>query len=117
MAKKAKKSASKKAKSSGSKGKKPIVVPLHSVVHFVKMLHDEGHADAFVKAAKTSKMSLTMHPESVNFVRKFLTGNELHRAMIEKVVDPCPGDPFECHFRDWGTTGAAVRHTEMLVLL
>jgi hypothetical protein len=102
MVKKAKKvSASKKAKSSsGAQSKKPIEVPLHSVVHFVKMLHDEGHADAFVKAAKKSKVSLIMHPDSVNFVRKFLTGNELHRAMIEKVVDPCPGDPFECHFRD-----------------
>ena len=101
MAKKAKKaSASKKAKSSGAQGKEPIEVPLHSVVHFVKMLHDEDHADAFVKAAKKSRVSMMMHPDSVKFVRNFLNDKQLHRAMIEKVVDPCPGDPFECHFRD-----------------
>lgn len=96
MAKKV--STSKKA--TPSKGKKPIKVPVHSVVHFVKMLHDEGHADEFVKAAKKSKAFMTMHPDAVHFVRGYLTSNQLHHAMVAKVVDPCPGDPFECHFRD-----------------
>ena len=96
MAKKA--STSKKA--APSKGGKHLQVPVHSVVHFVKMLHDEGHADKFVEAAKKSKAFMTMHPDSVNFVRDFLRQNALHQAMVAKVVDPCPGDPFECHFRD-----------------
>jgi hypothetical protein len=83
-----------------AKGKKPLQVPMHSVVHFVRMLHDEGHADKFVKAAKKSKVFMSMHPDSVNFVKDFLNANQLHHAMAAKVVDPCPGDPFECHFRD-----------------
>jgi hypothetical protein len=82
------------------KGSKPLKVPVHSVVHFVKMLHDEGVADQFVEAAKKSKMFMTMHPDSVQFVRDYLSKNKLHHAMAAKVVDPCPGDPFECHFRD-----------------
>ncbi|MBI3760142.1 MAG: hypothetical protein HY269_10390 [Deltaproteobacteria bacterium] len=94
------KKASRSKKATSSKGKKSITVPVHSVVHFVKMLHDEGHAEEFVKAAKKSKAVMTMHADSVDFVRKYLSNNQLHHAMIARVVDPCPGDPFECHFRD-----------------
>jgi hypothetical protein len=104
MAKKAKKakkaSKSKKAAASGSAGKKSIMVPLHSVMHFAQMIEAEGHTDAFVKAAKKSKVFMAMDPSSVNFVKKFLTGNQLHAAMAVHVVDPCPNDPFECHFRN-----------------
>jgi hypothetical protein len=103
MAKKAKKakkvSASAKRTGRGNE-KKMLRVPMHSVVHFVKMLHDEKHAAKFAKAARESKAVMTMHPSTVNFVKKFVADNELHHAMATKVVDPCPGDPFECHFRD-----------------
>lgn len=94
----AKKVSAKKAAS--SKTQAHLVVPVHSVVHFVKMLHDEGHADKFVAAAKKNKAVMTLHADSVGFVKDFLKKNQLHQAMIQKVVDPCPGDPFECHFRD-----------------
>ena len=73
---------------------------MHSVVHFVKMLHDEKHAAKFVKAARDSKAVMTMHPDTVDFVKKFVAKNNLHQAMATKVVDPCPDDPFGCHFRD-----------------
>lgn len=101
-AKKAKKvsASAKRAAPSSDGGKKMLTVPMHSVVHFVKMLHDEKHAAKFTKAARESKVVLTMHPSTVNFVKKFVADNKLHHAMATKVVDPCPGDPFECHFRD-----------------
>jgi hypothetical protein len=82
-----------------SKGK-TIKVPLHSVVHFVKMLQDEGHADKFVKAAKKSKAVMAMDSNSVGFVKSYLSSNQLHQAMVANVIDPCPDDPFECHFRN-----------------
>jgi hypothetical protein len=75
-------------------------VPLHSVIHFAKMLHAEGHTDKFVAAAKDSKAFMTLHPAGVKFVKDYLSSNKLHPAMITHVVNPCPGDPFECHFRD-----------------
>src|SRR5258708_1679471 len=105
MAKKAKKakkaSASTKRAASGRGSQKKVLrVPMHSVVHFVKMLHDEKHAARFAKAARESKAVVTMHPSTVTFVKKFVANNKLHQAMATKVVDPCPGDPFECHFRD-----------------
>jgi predicted dinucleotide-utilizing enzyme len=83
-----------------SKGETPLEVPMHSVIHFVKMLHDEGHAEKFVEAAKASKAVMTLHSDAVNFVRDYLISNELHKAMATKVVDPCPGKPFSCNFRD-----------------
>ena len=98
MAKTAKKA--KKAKKAKVSEKKPLRVPMHSVVHFVKMLHDERHAAKFVKAARDSKAVLTMHPDTVDFVKKYVANNKLQGAMAAKVVDPCPGDPFECNFRD-----------------
>jgi hypothetical protein len=95
MAKKAaKKTARKPASAKGA-----IQVPLHSVVHFVQMIQEKGHMDQFVQAAKKSKSVVTMDSASVDFVRNYLTKNQLHGAMVEKVVDPCPGDPFGCHFR------------------
>lgn len=100
MAKKA--AASKKAASAKRAGR--VQVPMHSVVHFVRMLHDEGHADKFAAAAKKSKAVLSLHPDSVNFVQNFLSKNKLHPAMramrANDVIDPCPGDPFRCNFRD-----------------
>jgi hypothetical protein len=73
---------------------------MHSVVHFVRMLHDEKHAAKFIKAARNSKAMVELHPSTVNFVKKYVANNNLHAAMASNVVDPCPGDPFGCHFRD-----------------
>jgi hypothetical protein len=87
-------------KPASRKTKGSIQVPLHSVVHFVRMLHDEGHADKFVEEAKKAKAVMGMDSGSVNFVRDYLNKNQLHKAMVDKVVDPCPNDPFECHFRE-----------------
>jgi hypothetical protein len=100
MAKKAK--SAKKAKVSTSKGAskrtKLINVPLRSVVQFVHMIEEKGNTAAFMKAAKNRK--LTVRPGTVKFVRKYLADNRLRRAMVVRVVEPCPEDPFECKFRD-----------------
>jgi hypothetical protein len=97
MAKKAK-----KASTPSRGGKEGLKVPMHSVVHFVRMLHDQKHAAKFLNAAKSAKAKtmVTLHPSTVNFVKKYVADNKLHGPMTAKVVDPCPGDPFECHFRD-----------------
>jgi hypothetical protein len=87
-------------KKSAKNDKKVLRVPMHSVVHFVRMLHDEKHAAKFVKAARDSNAVVTLHPDTINFVRNFVSDNQLHRSMATKVIDPCPDDPFECHFRD-----------------
>ena len=106
MAKKAKAKKTKKASvlkksaAPGATGAKTINVPLQSVLHFMSMIRDQGQSDKFARAAKKSKMSLSVPPETVKFVSKFLARKKLRGAMTASVVDPCPGDPFECRFRD-----------------
>jgi hypothetical protein len=97
---KAKKVSARRAPSRSAKG--GLQVPMHSIVHFVRMLHDEKHAAKFLNAAKASKAKtmVTLHPSTVNFVKKYVGDNQLQAPMAAKVVDPCPGDPFECHFQD-----------------
>jgi hypothetical protein len=100
MAKKAtrsKKASSTKAKkASSSKAKQRITVPVESVVHFVKLLHDEGHAEDFIKGANRSKAVVTLRANSVNFVRKLLIRKNVRTAMAKGPIDPCGGDPFRC---------------------
>jgi UDP-N-acetylglucosamine 2-epimerase len=90
----------KSAKRSGTNDKKVLRVPMHSVVHFVRMLHDEKHAAKFMKEARDSNAVVTLHPDTIKFVRDFVSNNQLHHSMATKVIDPCPDDPFECNFRD-----------------
>jgi hypothetical protein len=102
MAKKASKSkraSSQRKRKVSSKGRKRLTVPVQSVVHFVKMLYDQNHAEKFIASAKRSKAIITMHADSIEFVKKFLAKNQLRRATAASVVDPCPGDPFECFDR------------------
>jgi hypothetical protein len=92
---------SKKARSAASsKPSRGVTVPMHSVINFVTMLQDEGHASEFIKCAKKAKASVMLDANSVAFVKSYLSGNQLHAAMVVKVVDPCPNDPFDCRFRD-----------------
>jgi hypothetical protein len=101
MAKKAKKakkiSKSKKVKRGIAKRKETVTVPIESVVQFVKMLINEGHADEFQSLAKESKVLVSLGDDSTDFVRKFLTrNNHLRGAMARTIREPCPGNPFEC---------------------
>jgi hypothetical protein len=103
VAKKASSKASSPTRQTRTGGKDDgLRVPMHSVVHFMRMLHDEKHTAKFVKAARAAKAkaTVTLHPSTVRFIKKYVADNELHGAMTAKVVDPCPDDPFECHFRD-----------------
>jgi hypothetical protein len=89
-------SRSKSRKASHAKGKKRITVPVQSVVLFVKMLYDRGHSDEFIAAAKKSKAIVALEANSVEFVKEYLARRQLRGALAASVVDPCPGDPFEC---------------------
>jgi hypothetical protein len=100
MAKKAAKKASASKRTRSPKGADHAQVPMHSVVHFVRMLHDKGHAAKFIAAAKKSKAVVSVHPRHMGFVRKFLSDNQLHQGMAANVVNPCPGPPYRCDFRD-----------------
>jgi len=91
MAKKAKAKKTAQRKARGTK------VPMHAVVHFIRMLHDRKHAAKFIAHAKRSRASITVHPKAVKFVNTFLADHNLQNARTASGIDVCPStDPWKC---------------------
>jgi hypothetical protein len=83
------------------KGRKPLKVPLHSVMDILKSIDDLGHSDKFRQAAKDKGTFVTIHPAAVNFVKDYLATNNLHERndVARNVVGACPGDdPYNCPY-------------------
>jgi hypothetical protein len=94
MAKKAKA----KGKTSASRRTAGTQVPMHAVVHFVRMLQDRKRAAKFIAHARKSKASITVPPEGVDVINSFLQDHNLPNARSAKTIDPCPGgDPWKCN--------------------
>jgi hypothetical protein len=94
MAKKA------KAKATASRRTAGTAVPMHAVVHFIRMLHNRKHAAKFIAHAKRSKASITVPPKGVDFINSFLENHNLPNVRAAKSIDPCPtGDPWKCNSR------------------
>lgn len=83
------------------KGKKPVKIAVHDVMNVLKMIDDHGHLTKFKKQAKATGAFMSVHPETVNFVKDFVANNEMHGHPTGKeVVNPCGsgGDPYDCNF-------------------
>jgi|SRR4051812_11363416 hypothetical protein len=88
---KAKKKAGASRKAAGAK------VPMHKVVHFVRMLHDRKRAAKFIAHVKEHGASVTVSPKAMKAVGSFLQAHNLAKAPMPGGVDLCPGgDPFKC---------------------
>jgi hypothetical protein len=94
MAKKAKG----KRKTSASRRKAGTKVPLHVVVHFVRMLHDRKRAAKFIAHAKKSGASITIPPKGVKAIDSFLKEHNLQSVRTARGIDVCPNpnDPWDC---------------------
>jgi hypothetical protein len=92
MAKKA------KAKTTASRRAAGTKVPMHAIVHFVRMLQDRKRAAKFIAHARKSKASITVPAKGVDFINGFLKDHNLPNARSAKAIDPCPtGDPWKCN--------------------
>jgi hypothetical protein len=92
MAKKAKAKTAASRKTAGTK------VPMHAVVHFIRMLHDRKHAAKFIAHAKKSKASIMVPRKSVEFVNNFVQQHNLQSVRTAKGIDACPStDPWKCN--------------------
>jgi hypothetical protein len=96
--KKAKKaSKSKTAKPATTAPKMAVTVPMQSVVQFVKTLIKEGRDGEFENGAKKLNRFVILDDDGVDFVKKFVARKKtFRRAMRATVLDPCPGNPFDC---------------------
>ena len=72
-------------------------VPMHAVVHFIRMLHDRKHAAKFIAHAKRSKASITVPPKGVDFINSFVKAHNLQTIRTARGIDACPStDPWKC---------------------
>jgi hypothetical protein len=85
-------------KASTAKKKGDAKVPLHVVVHFVRMLHDRNRAAKFIAHAKKSKATITVPRKEVKIVNDFVQEHNLQTARTRSGIDLCPGaqDPWKC---------------------
>ena len=74
------------------KGTKPIKIHVHSVMEILDAIHELGHTEQFRQAAKEQGAYLSVHPQTVNFVKDYLAANDLHtkHAVARNIADACP---------------------------
>jgi hypothetical protein len=72
--------------------KKPAKVPLHAVMDVLRTIHDNGDSDHFMNAAENAGATVTIHPQTIDFVKKYIADNNLqgHPATQKVVVCPHP---------------------------
>jgi hypothetical protein len=75
-----------KVKPTYLKGKKPITIGLHDVMKLMRVIDKHGHADKFEKAAKRKKAFMSVHPDTVNFVKDFVVKSGMHDHPIGRHV-------------------------------
>jgi hypothetical protein len=95
MAKKTKAKRTSKSRKKNASAK----VPLHTVVHFMRMLHKRKHSARFMAHAKKEKgeLSVTVPAEAVDFINRFRTAHRLESVALTPGADPCPTeDPWKC---------------------
>ena len=84
------------------KGKKPLKLHLHSVVDILHDIHTQGHSEQFKAAAEKAGAVLSVHPQTVNFVKDYLADNQLdaNSELAANVVGGCPpGTPaYKCPY-------------------
>ena len=83
------------------RGRRPVKIPLHSVMEVLQHLGELGHSEQFKKAAQDKGAFVTIHSATVNFVKDYLADNNLHQQsqIARDIVGACPGpDPYECPY-------------------
>ena len=78
------------------RGRKPVQVPLHSVMDVLSEVHRLGHFDKLRSHASDQSAFVTIHPKTVNLVKDYLATNNLSQdsAVADSVVRS--KDPFNC---------------------
>lgn len=64
------------------KGKKPITIALHDIIKVLEEIEKSELTSKFVKAAKAKGSFVSVHADTVNFVKDFFVENEMHKRSI-----------------------------------
>ena len=82
-----------KAPTSGSK--RPARVPLHTVMDALRTIHDKGDSDHFMTEAEKANAVVSVPPDTLKFVKQYVTQNDLHNHPATNRVVLCR-QPYNC---------------------
>lgn len=73
-------------------GRKPVKIPLHRVMDVLDHIDELGHSDQFKAALEKAGAFVTIHPKTVNLVKKYMATQDLHMRgkLAASVVGSCP---------------------------
>lgn len=68
------------------RGKKPANVAVHKIADVLALIEKHGHGKKFKRQAKAAGHTITVAPETVNFIKDFLAKNNMHTDRIGRQV-------------------------------
>ncbi len=82
------------------KGKRSVKVSVSTVIDIVIALRELGHLDQFRDTAVQQNLSVSVAPDAINVVKKYLYDNALHDknplAQKDVMSEAAASDPFTC---------------------
>src|SRR6266516_4531820 len=89
------KTAKQTAKTPVTGGNRPARVPLHTVMEVLRESHVQGDSDHFMEKAVAADAIVSIHPKTLDFVKKYIKKNNLQDHPAAKKVIVCP-HPNKC---------------------
>ena len=74
---------------------RPKKVPLHLVADALRVIHDKNHSKQFMKEAADANVVVTVHANTLDFMKNYITTNKLHNFAATKKIVLCP-NPNDC---------------------
>jgi hypothetical protein len=76
-------------------------VQLHDLISALEILSRYGNYNKFKEEANIKRVSVNIHPKSLNFIKKFVLYNKMHEyhfcsTIVHLRMDS--GDPNDCDF-------------------
>lgn len=90
-----------KARPTYHTGDEPMRVSVHDFMSTLEMFDKHGLLDKFKAAAEKNRAALVVHPKTINFVKKFVADNDMHRDSLgAQIVNERENDedPYTCNF-------------------
>lgn len=78
-----------------SRTNRPAKVPLHTVMDALRTIHEKGDSNHFMKEAQKEGVVVTVHPKTLDFVKKYITDNKLRAHAATNSVVVCK-QPYNC---------------------
>ena len=84
-------------------GENPVDIPVENVADILALIEKQGHTAKFKSKASAAGLTMSVHPQTVNFVKDFLanTGDKMHGLAIGKRAINS-GGTFDCTKRRGG---------------